>query len=112
MKSSIKKKWVAALRSGKYRQVEGNLKVVENGRAKHCCLGVLCELYAEAHPDVKWTKDHTARLFLGKEEMPDARVRKWAGLDSRTAHTLARMNDDGEKFPAIALHIEKRLKAK
>ncbi len=37
------KKWVAALRSGKYKQAEGALNV--NG--SFCCLGVACELAME-----------------------------------------------------------------
>jgi hypothetical protein len=35
-----KTKWVAALRSGKYRQGTGRLRTKDGG---YCCLGVLCE---------------------------------------------------------------------
>lgn len=34
------KKWLKALRSGKYRQTRGKLK----GKVGHCCLGVACEI--------------------------------------------------------------------
>lgn len=46
MKQNIMKKWVKALRSGKYKQGYGTLKQY-NGfeEVYHCCLGVLCELY-------------------------------------------------------------------
>jgi len=40
MKQEIKKRWVAALRSGEYRQGKIQLKK-EN---KFCCLGVLCDI--------------------------------------------------------------------
>jgi hypothetical protein len=40
MKADIKERWVAALRSGEYRQAEGYLRTEEG----FCCLGVLCEL--------------------------------------------------------------------
>ncbi len=46
MKKDIAKKWVRALRSGKYKQAQGVLKTkTKTGRVRHCCLGVLCELY-------------------------------------------------------------------
>lgn len=42
MKKEIKKKWVAALRSGKYKQVKNALHVEKKG---FCCLGVLTDIY-------------------------------------------------------------------
>lgn len=47
MKKEIADKWVAALRSGKY--VQGTESLRDNG--KHCCLGVLAELYNSEHDD-------------------------------------------------------------
>lgn len=47
MKAELKAKWVAALRSGDYRQVNGSLKEeleAGTGEFGYCCLGVLCEL--------------------------------------------------------------------
>lgn len=41
MKTEIKKKWVKALRSRKYRQIDSQLSDGDNGR---CCLGVLCDV--------------------------------------------------------------------
>jgi len=38
-------RWVAALRSGEYRQGREHLRYEdEDGVVRHCCLGVLCEL--------------------------------------------------------------------
>ena len=48
MDSSLKQKWVRALRSGKYEQATGALRN-EDG---FCCLGVLCDVY---DPD-KWVE--------------------------------------------------------
>lgn len=46
MKKAIAEKWVAALRSKKYRQGKQLLKSKSPaGVVRHCCLGVLCELY-------------------------------------------------------------------
>lgn len=46
MKKEIKAKWVAALRSGDYKQGCGALKGLDKdtGQFDHCCLGVLCEV--------------------------------------------------------------------
>lgn len=41
------KKWVAALRSGEYKQGFGVLKHYE----KHCCLGVACVLFVKENPE-------------------------------------------------------------
>ena len=36
--------WLAALRSGDYKQGTGNLHTEEKGVHSYCCLGVLCEV--------------------------------------------------------------------
>jgi hypothetical protein len=40
MNSAAKKKWLAALRSGKYEQARGVIRADD----KFCCLGILCEV--------------------------------------------------------------------
>lgn len=37
----LKRKWVAALRCGLYKQVTG---VLQDGVGGYCCLGVLCDI--------------------------------------------------------------------
>ena len=44
---SLKKKWLEALRSGKYKQTQGRLRHPTEG---YCCLGLL----AEVHEDFSW----------------------------------------------------------
>lgn len=51
MNTQIKEKWVNALRSGEYPQIQGNLRSPDG----YCCLGVLCDLYAKEH-SVEWTR--------------------------------------------------------
>ena len=48
---TVRKQWVAALRSGKYKQGTHVLCHTdpETKEKSYCCLGVLCELYAEKH---------------------------------------------------------------
>jgi hypothetical protein len=48
MKEKYKKKWLKALRSGEYDQTIGQL-ASDDG---YCCLGVLCEVVAQDHPDM------------------------------------------------------------
>lgn len=114
MKPAIKKQWVAALRSGKYKQTEGALKEW-NGtshRSGYCCLGVLRELMPAKVKEV-------ARK--GGDELLSSAQLKWAGLTEKRQLSLAKMNDEvgydaGKNknyhvndFKKIADHIEKNL---
>lgn len=100
MKAEIAKQWVKALRSKRYKQGKQALKIkTKAGVTRHCCLGVLCELYQKAHPDKKLTTKQ--RKTIKGEERPagatvfgfesddiheetqlPARVQRWAGIDS------------------------------
>jgi len=98
MKKEIAKKWVRALRSKKYKRGAGYLKVVrKNGEARHCCLGVLCELYqAERKRDKKpllavkelagiataGSLEDSAKFteFEEGSHLLPQRVQRWAGL--------------------------------
>jgi hypothetical protein len=37
-------KWIAALRSGEYKQGSSALVIIEKGTPKYCCLGVACSI--------------------------------------------------------------------
>ena len=52
MNKDIRDNWVAALRSGMYKQGTGVLRQKsQDGRDGFCCLGVLCDVY---DPDPEW----------------------------------------------------------
>ena len=53
------KKWVKALRSGDYKQGHGRLRTDDT----FCCLGVACDLYAQEHPEAKWTFNYEVDWF-------------------------------------------------
>jgi hypothetical protein len=92
MDAELKAKWVAALRSGEYRQGKHMLRDGD----RYCCLGVLCSINGMGfHGD--------AGSYLGPRQ--SSRV----GLDRETQTELANMNDLGVPFPAIADHIEANL---
>ena len=131
MKKEVAKKWIKALRSGKYKQGYDCLKqtYLKKNKTYHCCLGVLCELYNEQMAKSKKKKlddvvdKHGLHSFDKKIEILPDSVMKWSGLDGNTAHfnkiisydigpdadytSLAAMNDLGCSFKKIADTIEK-----
>ena len=113
MNPEIKSKWVAALRSGKYKQTKNVLR----NRDSFCCLGVLCNLHAKAHPEIA-VRQRDKAMYLGNTRFLPVEVQKWAEFSSRSGvlpchvdglTTLAEMNDSGKTFEAIAKVIETQL---
>ncbi len=86
MKPEIKAKWVAALRSGEFRQTNRRLKRVDpDDVASHCCLGVLCELYRSETGQGEWGPGDIFVATGGIVPMrngliPPIPVQEWAGL--------------------------------
>lgn len=107
MDQKIAERWVAALRSGEYRQ--GKF-VLRNGD-HFCCLGVLCDLYSQDHPEVI-EKDFSKGTFLNRSfTLPDE-VADWAGMESTNGtlwtqeKCLSYLNDTGASFDSLASLIE------
>lgn len=115
MKKAIAKKWVAALRSGDYQQGKGRLR---NNQDQFCCLGVLCNLHAQAHPKIAAAQ--TDKNYLTHDAYLPEEVMAWAGMQredgtipqrkiriGETYYTdLACANDQGVTFHQIADAIE------
>lgn len=59
MEYKVAMKWVKALRSNKYEQNQGSLRKREGEDLcnSFCCLGVLCDVFAEEHPGARWVAD-------------------------------------------------------
>jgi hypothetical protein len=138
MNQEIKAKWIAALRSGEYKQGRGHLKGAQDD---FCCLGVLCDLYATEvggywaiRDSVAGEKEpyHTFMMNDRSQEVADfllpVPVTKWAGLEQRDpsvdvpksvhpttvsspnySSSLSLVNDAGQDFSYIADIIEKQL---
>jgi len=118
MKKEIADRWVAALRSGKYKQGQYHLN---DGNGNYCCLGVLCELAKEDGivtsskfklfdgPEVILYKDKTNSESVS---FLPAQVSYWAGIETSAAYStknrasLAALNDAGQTFEYIANVIE------
>lgn len=126
MDSKVKKKWLRALRSGRYQQGRHRLRTKHN---KFCCLGVLCDLHAKATGKKGW-KEETRGMFgagfsyLGQDTLPPQSVCEWAGfpkvgdlcitnpkVKSRNGRQsdLAKRNDNRATFAEIADLIEAQL---
>ena len=115
------RKWIKALRSGKYRQGSGALATVEldigakKPETHYCCLGVACDLAIKAGIKVSVKKYQDNVLFGRQKYFLPKRVRVWLGLSTERGHftrkqedetNLADMNDEGCSFKEIAATIE------
>lgn len=110
MNPEIKARWVAALRSGDYKQTTNHLRTPVG----FCCLGVLCDIHAAVMGEV-W--DPFNRYLDHAEDLP-VDVQAWAGLDQAEprvatslngSNVLSGMNDNGATFEQIADVIERDL---
>jgi hypothetical protein len=102
MNPDVKALWVAALRSGEYKQGKRQLR----NRGKFCCLGVLCDLAVKA--EVIGLRDYYA-----SDGFPPDVVEEWAGFDAQETFPGGRRldvtNDNGAAFDEIADIIEAHL---
>ena len=108
---SFKKKWVAALRSGDYRQTKSylceDISHSETPELGFCCLGVAC-VVAKVDPKEIAGKDYIDPHFcLGVPEV------LCGDIDPESTETvrekLAFFNDSGKSFNWIASYIERYL---
>ncbi len=115
LEPSFKKKWLEALRSGKYKQTDGKLcDIREKDNPKYCCLGVAVCVLGE-----KWGRNG---IRQSSGTIP-VKLAKKVGLHSRYSENesmqeyLSNLNDDYNwnshrhnwKFNRIANWIEKNL---
>lgn len=94
MKAGLKAKWIKALRSGEFKQTRGVLRRSSAGSRGYCCLGVLKTL----DPKIRKARN-------GDEILSPATC----GLSKEVQNILARKNDKGSGFKAIADYIEKHV---
>jgi hypothetical protein len=114
MNQEIKAKWVAALRSGEYKQGQKYL----NGAGGFCCLGVLCDLAVkEGLAEWKVCESWGYLSVQGYTAVLPMSIAKWAGLPmldlgpeiGPSGASLAHLNDGGFSFTQIASLIEEKL---
>ena len=102
MNKTIEKRWIDALPN--YTQGRQSLRVddpLSEGGFRHCCLGVLCELYAEETGEEIWTgsdghvegyKCSTGDGNASSGYLP-AKIRRWAGITTQDETRLIQYND-------------------
>lgn len=104
LKPEFKELWLQALRSGKFEQGSGALRLTDHGKEKYCCLGVACVITDEyiydedifPKPEVwfSWFVNEAKYHFMAANDLK---------------HKLASMNDVGVSFADIATYIEENL---
>lgn len=127
MDKKIKKRWLKALRSGKYEQYIGALHLKGDG---YCCLGVLCDILRKDFPGLEWEETDfcpegpgTPPIYsiFGEDAILPEEILQHAGLGAENSMVsitnkndshpfdLTELNDDGRTFEEIADIIEKYL---
>lgn len=102
MKRSERDAWVAALRSGKYKQGQRALRHCDT----YCCLGVKCDLDGE-----EWIPcdEGLFKTEDGHVGMPSFAALGYWQMTYREAQSIASLNDGGKSFAEIADWIEANL---
>lgn len=126
MNPEVRGRWLAALRSGDYRQGHGKLRrdhdrSEDDPGTTYCCLGVLCEVAVEAGVARRVTSTEGVTAYVAVNDgfdrsdnfLPLA-VGHWAGLDTPNPvtgrYSLADWNDERHaSFARIADLIEEHL---
>lgn len=111
MNKDVKKKWLAALRSGKYTKGVSKLHQSRSDNTEiYCCLGVLCELAVdEGIIDPPDKEDYGIYFYQEQSAFLPMEVLKWAGLKNTTQKNLAVLNDNSQTFDPIIRKISKNL---
>lgn len=79
MTPELKAKWVAALRSGEYKQGQARMKRIhEDDTASYCCLGVLCEITGQVSQNNSFIVGPALHAL---------------GIENLDQHHLANLND-------------------
>lgn len=117
MNKHIKKLWVAELRNPNIKQTSGQLRTGTGAYTAFCCLGVLCNLHAAAHPKIA-AAELSPYTYLNERGCLPQAVIDWAGIPSIYGDeviingkklTLAEHNDSGATFIELAAAIQAQL---
>lgn len=110
MNEELKARWVAALRSGKYRQGRGSLVSASVlGQLSYCCLGVACEIFHKELDVRKRYKDGEVYFDNNNHYLPN-KISNTLKMGIEMEMKLANLNDvKNENFHEIADWIERNL---
>lgn len=107
--------WVAALRSGKYKQGRNSLRKDD----EYCCLGVACEVAMQHSVELNVRQGREDYYYNSHNACLPNEVKHWLGMSDecgllkrdtavrgRVFRSLVGMNDAGVEFNIIADYIE------
>jgi hypothetical protein len=106
-RKEIKRKWMEALRSGKYKQGTGCLRTINN---KFCCLGVLADVIDPERWEKSGANGYTAYYWRPggySAYLPSETWEELMKFPSGSQETFSNMNDGGMSFEDIADYIER-----
>lgn len=106
MNPTVKAAWIAALRSGEYKQGYGKLRTNYSTEKEYCCLGVLCDLYIKTSDEAYWEGcDFRDKNGGDSYILPDS-VMQWAELNSSNPLTsvVYPEHNDSNKTPMSELN--------
>lgn len=101
MNPKVKRAWVKALRSGKFKQGADHLISGRGRQTEYCCLGVLCHVECGAVP-----RD---LCYLPVDVAVAAGIAVQHTTGTVQGQLADKMNDRGVPFKTIATWIEKHL---
>ena len=111
MQQALKRRWVEALRSGKYQQCRGQLKTEDHDSCRYCVLGVLADLLVKEGYG-EWESSNSFK-------QPDDNIRYQyrlpletlleVGLREEHEALVISMNDGGKSFEQLASIIEETI---
>lgn len=99
------REWVAALRSGDYRQGNSQLKFISTftGDFRYCCLGVACDLFAERAKVSRGT-DHS---FDGSSQFVSPNLVTFLGVE---ASEEGEYDESGLRWAGVNVKIPPHLR--
>lgn len=106
----VRRRWIAALRSGKYKQGRRGLRIIYGDNELWCCLGVLCDVVAPENWVSSGQFYQAYQHLEGFSALPTTAILESAGIDQFELNRLIQMNDGlGRTFEQIADFLERRL---
>lgn len=104
----FKRKWIAALRSGKYKQ--GRYTLYRNNKDTFCCLGVaghICGMPKSVLSGYSFLNNAIHSIEAGKYNIPNILLHDT--MYPKMVSKLSSFNDNGKSFNWIAAYIDRYL---
>jgi hypothetical protein len=116
LNKQFKKQWLAALRSGEYKQGTDQLVNGSGSDASHCCLGVAGRVLGVPNSKLR-RLNCDSELDAGPGTFLSPKLAKAAGLSNKQMAKLAQLNDKtaeddisaGKPFRSMIRYISRNL---